>query len=117
MYSAIYGAIASVDSDLVEMSRLYRVRRRDMVSRLYIPSILPAMFASAKSNISLNLKIIIASEVLAQTKASIGMEMQLSRIYLDTPALMAWTVAAVLLGFLLELSVEGIKKAVVKWKA
>ena len=117
MYSAIYGAIEGVDPGLVEMSRLYKVRRRDMVTRLYIPSILPAVFTSARSNISLNLKIIIASEVLAQTRESVGMAMQLSKIYLDTPMLMAWTAAAIVLAALLELAVEGVKRAVIRWKA
>jgi NitT/TauT family transport system permease protein len=102
LYAAIYGAFVSVSPELIEMSRLYGVRKRDRVTRLYIPSVLPTVFTASKSGISLNLKIVIASEALAETRLSMGVMMQVSQIYLDMPGLMAWTVAAVLLSYLLE---------------
>jgi NitT/TauT family transport system permease protein len=117
LYAAAYGAIINVDSSLVEMSKVYKVSDKDMLLKLYIPSILPALFFSVKGNISLNLKIIIASEVLAQTQHSMGMGMQISKIYLDTPALMAWTVIAIVLSWLLEALTEVIRKSVIRWKA
>lgn len=115
LYAATYGAIINVDSSLVEMSKVYKVSNKDMLLKLYIPSILPALFFSVKGNISLNLKIIIASEVLAQTQNSMGMGMQRSQIYLDTPALMAWTVVAIILSWLLEALTKVIKKSVIRW--
>jgi NitT/TauT family transport system permease protein len=117
LYAAIYGAIANVDPALAEMSKVYRVSAKYMLKDLYIPSVLPALFHSVKANISLNLKIIIASEVLAQTFGSMGMSMQISKIYLDTPTLMAWTVTAIALSWLLETLTEIIGKSVVRWKA
>lgn len=116
MYAAVYGAIITIDNDLIQMSKIYKVNNFDMIRKLYIPSVLPATFTSAKSNISLNLKIIIASEVLASTLNSIGYQMQLSKLYLQTPLLLAWTIAAVLLSFLLEIIVEIIKRKVIRWK-
>jgi len=83
---------------------------------MYIPSILPAMLAGVKSSVSLNLKVTIASEVIAQTRVSMGRFMQISRVYLDTAELLAWTAAAIILSYLLEWSVELIKKAVVRWR-
>lgn len=117
LYAAIYGAIANVDPALKEMSKVYRVSARVMLKDLYIPSVLPALFHSIKANISLNLKIIIASEVLAQTFGSMGMSMQISKIYLDTPTLMAWTVTAIVLSALLEALTAVIGKSVIRWKS
>lgn len=116
LYAAVYGAIINVDGSLIEMSKVYRVSNKDMLTKLYIPSVLPAVFFSVKGNISLNLKIIIASEVLAQTQGSMGMNMQLSKIYLDTPTLMAWTLAAILLSWLLETVTDIVKKGLIRWK-
>lgn len=117
LYAAIYGAIVSVDGELIQMSNVYRVSNFNMVKKLYIPSVLPAVLYSVKANISLNLKIIIASEVLAQTSSSIGLNMQISKIYLDTPVLFAWTIAAIILSYLLEVLVDVIRKNVIRWKA
>lgn len=116
MYAAFYGGITSIDKDLLEMSKVYKVRNRDIVTKFYIPSIAPVVFNTVKSNISLNLKIIIASEVLAQTKSSMGLMMQLSKVYIDTVSLMAWTIAAIIISYLLELSVEMAKKHFIRWK-
>jgi NitT/TauT family transport system permease protein len=116
IYAAVLGAILSADKGLIEMCRVYGVSKRDTVTKFYIPSVLPALFTSAKSNISLNLKIIIASEVLANTRISMGFEMQLSKLYLETPALFAWTIAAVIMAFLLEKAVDIIRKLAIKWE-
>ncbi|MEG1612786.1 MAG: ABC transporter permease subunit [Clostridia bacterium] len=115
-YTAIYEAIINVDGKLLEMSNVYRVKKIDIVKKFYIPSISPTLFSSAKSNISLNVKIIIAAEVLAQTRDSIGNYMQLSKIYLDTSELLAWSITAVLLSYLLEGVVKFIKFMAVRWE-
>lgn len=117
LYAAIYAAITETDADVVEMSKVYRVSRRDMVTKLYIPYLVPALFSSARSNIGLNVKLMIAAEALAQTSLSIGNFMQLSRIYLDTASLLGWTIAAILLGAALEGMVSLIRRLTVKWEA
>ena len=106
MYNNFLSAIKGVNPQLVEMSRVYRVSRADMVTKLFLPAIAPAIISSSSAAISLNIKIIIASEVLAQTSKSIGMAMQTARIFVDTAQLMAWTIVAVVLSFALELAVK-----------
>lgn len=116
MYSGFYSAISSVDKNLSEMSKVYGVSKKDAVFSLYLPSVAPSAFDCMQSSISLTVKIIISAEVIAQTKNSMGVMMQISRAYLDTAQLLAWTLAAVILSYLLELGVFGLKKAVVRWK-
>ena len=43
-----------------------------------------------------------AAEVISQPKWAMGLEMNKSKIYLETPALFAWTGVVILLSFLLE---------------
>ena len=114
MYSTILTSIKGVDGGLVEMSRLYGVSRRDMLRGLYLPSVLPTLTDSAAAAVSLNVKVVIASEVLAQTNESIGIAMQQSKAFLDTPALMAWTVVAVAMSFALEYLMRAIGNTVMR---
>ena len=115
LYTGFCDAIESVDKDLIEMSRVYAVDKRRLVTKLYIPQALPSVFTSIKSSIGLNLKLIISAEVLAQTADSMGLYMQLAKINLDTAVLLAWTIVAILLGGLFEGMVTLIQKKAVKW--
>ena len=115
MYSNFYTGITSVDSELIEMSKAYNVRKKDMIFSLYLPNIAPSFFDTLQSAISLNVKIIISAEVLAQTKLSMGLMMKLSKGILDTSELLAWTIVAILLSYFLENVIILIKKLVIRW--
>ncbi len=116
MYAGFFSAIDGVDKDLVEMSRAYKVPIKKQIFSLYIPQILPTAFDTMQSSLSLTVKIVISAEVIAQTKESMGVMMQLARGYLETAELLAWTLVAVVLCYLFEGIIFGIKKLVVRWK-
>lgn len=116
LYAQFYSSFSHIDTDLIEMSKLYRVSKRNMVTKFFIPYILPSYFDSVRSAISLNVKLVIAAEVLAQTRNSMGVMMQRASIFLDTASLIAWTIAAVIVSYLLEMIVALTKKALVRWK-
>lgn len=115
-YSDFYSALNNIDKGVIDMAKLYKVGAKDIVTRLYIPNILPSVLDSVRSGISFNVKIVIAAEVLAQTRQSMGISMQISRVMLDTASLLAWTAAAVTISYALELIVELIKRFAVKWR-
>ena len=98
------------------MSKVFKVPVAKRIFGLYIPAILPDVFSATGSNISLALKVMIASEVLAQTFESVGVAMQIERIYLNTAGLMGWTIAAIILSFVLEFIVKILSKLVLRWK-
>jgi NitT/TauT family transport system permease protein len=116
MYSGFYTAFTTVDKDLISMSDVYGVRIIDKVFKLYVPSGLPAIFGAMRSSISLSVKVMIASEVMAQTRASMGLYMQRSMVYFDSAELIAWTIAAVIASYILEYAIEGIKRLIVRWE-
>lgn len=115
LYTGILDSIKRVDNNLLMMSKVYKVSNWDMVTKLYIKETLPSVFTLMRSTLSFNLKLIIAGEVLAHTSMSMGLFMQRSSAYLDTATLIAWTVVAILLGYILELIVRLIQKAVIRW--
>ena len=116
MYSGFFSAITGVDKELIEMSRTYKVPIKNRIFQLYLPQIMPSALDNMQSSISFTVKVIISAEVIAQTRNSMGIMMQLARGYLETAELLAWTLAAIALSYLLELVVYGVKKLVVRWK-
>ncbi|MCL2631089.1 MAG: ABC transporter permease subunit [Firmicutes bacterium] len=116
LYASVFGAFNGIGSDIKNMAKIFNLPPLLKVKAVYIPLILPTVFTSAKSNISLTVKLMIAGEVIAQTANSMGNSMQLSRLYFNTAELMGWTIVAVGLSFLLELLVEGLRKMALKWE-
>ncbi len=116
MYSGFFSAITGVDKELIEMSKTYKVPIKNRIFQLYLPQIMPSALDNMQSSISFTVKVIISAEVIAQTRNSMGIMMQLARGYLETAELLAWTLAAIALSYLSELVVYGIKKIVVRWK-
>jgi NitT/TauT family transport system permease protein len=113
-YSSFYSAITGVDKDLTEMTKVYKIRAIDKVRFLYAPEIASSVFDVSASTVSLTLKVIIASEVLCYTRDSIGFGMKMANLTFEISNLLAWTVAAVLLSFALEMTIGGAKRA---WEA
>lgn len=114
LYTSFCDAADGVDKDLVEMSDIYGVDAKTRMAKLYIPQMLPSVFTGIRSTAGLNLKLVIAAEVLAQTPKSIGLNMQLANVSLDTAQLLAWTVVAVVLGAVIEGIVALIEKKAVR---
>ena len=110
MYSAFYSAIVGVDKDLVEMTKVYKVRPLDIVKSVYIPSITPCLFDTSKSTLSLTLKVVIAAEILANVTNSIGGKIQVANASFEIAYLLAYTLVAIVFSFVLEGVVLGAKK-------
>ncbi len=116
LYASFYEALNSTDKTLISVSQVYKVPTTTQIKQLYIPHMLPTIFMAVGSGIGLNFKVVIATEVLTQTYQSIGIAMQKARIYLETAELLAWTIAAIVISFLMELIILTIRKAVIKWE-
>ena len=89
--------IDSIDFDLVEMARVYRVPRRRILLSLVIPSVFPYFLAGASTALGLTWKVVVAAEVLAQPIRAVGTGLYTAKVQLETPEVFAWTVVAILL--------------------
>lgn len=110
LYQSVYTAITGVDAELVEMTKLYKVSPLNKVVNLYMPEIAPAVFDASRSTASLTLKVVIAAEVLAYAKNSIGLSMQSASQTFDVGLLLAWTMIAIMFSFVFEGVIAGLKK-------
>ena len=102
--------LANVDSRLVEMAKVYRVRGAKLVGAVYIPSVMPYMLAAARTGLGLAWKAGVAAEVIGRTRDSIGLMLYESKLYLETVDLFAYTVTVVLLSCAIELVLAGAAK-------
>jgi NitT/TauT family transport system permease protein len=87
----------AADARLLEMARLFRVPRRELLIKLRLPSAMPHLMSGAKSALGLSWKVVVAGEILSQPSRAIGTGMQNSRLMLESASVFAWALAAVLL--------------------
>lgn len=94
--------IVQTDPLLLEMARAYRFPALKRVRLIYVPSVLPYFASGCHTALGLAWKAGVAAEVLCVPRLAIGTQVYFSKIYLETPALFAWTIVVIVLSFLLE---------------
>ncbi len=102
VWGNVQEGIRETDPLLLEAAVAYRFSPIKTVKLIYFPSVLPYFAAGCATGLGLAWKSGVAAEVISQPKWAMGLEMNKSKIYLETPALFAWTGVVILLSFLLE---------------
>ena len=115
LFTGFYSALSGVDEKLLEMAKVYCVPRKKRVFQLYLRGAAEPTFDLLRSTIGLNYKVMIAAEVMVSTKNSIGTFMKQAQVELNIPLLFAYTLAAVILGVVMENAVRLVKYFVVRW--
>lgn len=94
--------IRRTDQQLLEMARVYQWSGLKTWLHIRIPSVTPYFLTALSSGLGFAWKSGIAAEVICQPAFSIGKELYVSKLYLETPQVFAWTITAVALSLLLE---------------
>jgi len=94
--------IAKTDPKLLEMARAYGFSRARTLGKVYVLSVLPFFLSACATGMGLCWKATIAAEVLGRPKGAIGAYLYDAKIFLETDALFAWTLAVILLSLALE---------------
>lgn len=109
LYSSVILGIRNVDVRLIEMVKLYKIGNAKIIKEVYIPSIKSYLITAASTAIGLNLKVIIAAEVLSQPKVSIGTSFYIEKVNLNTAGVFAWSIIAIIIAGLLDGIIKYIK--------
>ena len=102
IWANVTEGIKAVDPQLLEMSKSYSFTRRQKLTLIYIPNVMPFFSASLTTGLGMAWKAGIAAEVLGKPLRAIGTEIYNSKIYLETADLFAWTAVVVILSMLFE---------------
>ena len=108
LYMTLAQALSQRRKDLEEMAQVFHVPAGRKLRYMILPQIWPAFENACVLSISLAWKSGTAAEVLGMTAGSIGGRLQQAKVYLDTPALFAWTAAVVLLSVLTEKGLQAL---------
>lgn len=102
IYVNTLAGLASTDPKLLEMARIFRVPAFRQIRYIYLPALLPYLLSGCKVALGMSWKSGVAAEVIGIPEHSIGEHLYLSKIYLDTANLFAWTFVIIVVSALFE---------------
>lgn len=102
IYSALISAKEAISPSLNALADLDGLTKLSRVKNVYLPTAAPIMAETLATAASFNIKLIIAAEIMSQTAESLGTLMRNNQMYLDIAALIALTVAAVIISVAVE---------------
>ncbi|MDR3186129.1 MAG: ABC transporter permease subunit [Christensenellaceae bacterium] len=115
-YENMRAALKNTDVRLIEMAKVFKISKVRKLLGIYIPTILPYAFASIVSGFGLNIKVIIAAEIMGLPTMSIGYKIMTAKQGFDFAVTFAWLVIAVALSYCCETFLRKIGKISMPWK-
>ncbi len=91
IYSNVLNGIKNIDPVLLEFCSVHQLPYKKRFLNVILPSVMPYFRAAIFVAIGFCWKSTIAAEVLSAPKLSMGFQLYLSKLYLDTPRLFGWT--------------------------
>ena len=108
--------LKNMDVQLLEMAEVFRLPFRSRFFYIYRPQLKPFLWGSLKVSLGMCWKAGVAAEVIGIPAHSIGERLYLSKVYLDTAGVFAWTAVVVLISTLLEKLVLGLAESFFAWE-
>lgn len=102
VWSGVSAGLESVDISLAEVAVMYGFTPLKILTKLYIPSVMPFFRTAIINAVGLAWKTGVAAEVICTPVFSIGRQLYESKLYLETTDLFAWTVALILISLVIE---------------
>ncbi len=110
IYLNVLEALLSVDKKLVQMADVFRMSITNRVLYLYLLQIKQRIGNASSLALGMCFKAGIAAEVIGVAKNTLGEQIYLSKIYLETDKLFAWTLVIIILSYVLESMIKIIFK-------
>ena len=98
--------IASIDTQLLEVAKMYRFSFAKRLRVLIFPSLKPYFLSACKTSIGLAWKAGVAAEIIAMPKGTIGTQIGEAKLYIMSAEMFAWTLTVVLLSLFIEFGVS-----------
>lgn len=102
LYINTLEGLKNVDKKLLETARVFRMPFRNRFFYIYRPALKPFLYSGMKISLGMCWKSGVAAEVIGTPDFSIGEQLYLSKIYLNTAGVFAWTAVIILLSVLFE---------------
>jgi len=116
VYINVKSALESVSKEQLQMCKAFNVSKKNVFKKVVMPQIAGEITYAIGGGLALNLKLMVAAEVIADTSKSIGKYLSLSKLYDQTVMMMALVMVTVVSGLIIELVFSLISKRMNKWK-
>lgn len=116
VYVNTMSGFESTDKQLLEMADVFHIKGWNRFLYLYRPAVMPYLISCLKISLGMSWKSGVAAEVIGIPKFSLGERLYMSKIYLDTAGLFAWTLMVIFLSFIFEKAVLYLIKEFAEWK-
>ena len=116
VYTQIESAFFALDKTIVEAGRVDGANEKSVFLSIELPQMLPAIYTAVGSGISLNFKLMVAAEVIAQTAYSIGYMLNTAKVYFEIAHMLALVCFAVIFGIIVEAIFNMLSKKSARWK-
>ena len=116
VYVNTIAGLKSADVKLLEMAQVFGMGGWNRFFYIYRPALMPYLNSCLKISLGMSWKSGVAAEVIGLPGFSMGERLYMSKIYLDTAGLFAWTLTIVLASFLFEKAVLLLVRIYGEWK-
>ena len=108
--------IRHVDRRLLEMAQVLRIPAWNRFFYIYRPALKPYLDSAIRICAGMSWKSGVAAEVIGIPALSVGEQLYLSKIYLDTAGVLAWTAVTILASALCEKAVLAVWQGFQRWE-
>lgn len=116
IYISTLKGIKSTDRQLTEMARVFRLPFWNRFFYIYRPSLRPFLYGSMEISLGMCWKSGVAAEIIGISVCSIGEQLYLAKISVDTAGIFAWTAVIILLSVGFEKSVLFLAERFFRWE-
>ena len=108
--------IRHVDRRLLEMAKVLRIPAWNRFFYIYRPALKPYLDSAIRVSVGMSWKSGVAAEVIGVPALSVGEQLYLSKIYLDTAGVLAWTAVTILASVVCEKAVLALWRQFQRWE-
>lgn len=102
VYTNVLEGIKATDHSMLEMAEVYGLSFRRRFVYLYVPSIKTPLLSACRIALGLAWKAGIAAEIIGIPEGSLGEKLYLSKVWVETDSLLAYTLVIVTVSLLFE---------------
>ncbi|MBO7345367.1 MAG: ABC transporter permease subunit [Clostridia bacterium] len=116
IYTQIINALFGLDKTVAEAGRVDGADEKQVFLNIELPQILPTVYDTIGSGFSLNFKLMVAAEVIAQTANSLGFMLNISKVYFEIAKMLALVCVSVILGVIIEIILARLSRKADGWR-
>lgn len=115
-YTHLKSALGSVEKTSVEAGKVDGADRKNLFFKIELPQIAPSVYSAVGSGLSLNLKLMVAAEVISATAKSLGTMLNRASFGAQIAEMLAIVLVVLALGLIIEFCFNKLSEKSSSWK-